>query len=88
MVLTAAAALVASSLAQAPNLALYGVVAVGSLVTNSAANTVGPISFLTLRGVRPRVAAGAVAMVAGALAPLVLTWQAVVAVGPRRCCQP
>jgi hypothetical protein len=40
-ILTAAAALVASSLAQAPNLALYGVVAVASLVTNAAANTVG-----------------------------------------------
>jgi hypothetical protein len=79
-VLTAAAALVASSLAQAPNFALYAVVAVASLITNAAANTVGPIAALASRGASARTAAVAVSLAAAAAAPLVLTWQQVVAV--------
>jgi cytosine/uracil/thiamine/allantoin permease len=80
--LSAAAALVASSLAQAPNVALYGVVAVAALVTNAVVNVVGPTAALTGNGdggMSPRAAAVVVALAAAAAAPLVLTWQQVVA---------
>jgi len=42
--------------------------------------TAGPTAALTARGFGPRVAATVVACVAGLAAPLVLTWQQVVAV--------
>ena len=78
-VLTACAALVASSMAQAPNLALYSVVAVAALVTNTVANFVGPMA--AIGGVKPGMgSAVAVSVLIACAAPLVMTWQQTVAV--------
>ena len=78
-VLTACAALVASSMAQAPNLALYSVVAVAALVTNAVANFVGPMA--AIGGVKPGMgSAVAVSVLIACAAPLVMTWQQTVAV--------
>ena len=76
--LTACTALVASSMAQAPNLALYAVVATAALVTNATANFVGPMT--ALGGSSPGMgAAFAVSCAIACAAPLVMTWQQTVA---------
>ena len=77
-VLTAGAALVASSMAQAPNLALYSVVAVAALVTNAVANFVGPMA--ALGGSKPGMGSAVlVSVLIACAAPLVMTWQQTVA---------
>ena len=78
-VLTACAALVASSMAQAPNLALYSVVAVAALVTNTVANFVGPMA--AIGGSKPGMGSAVlVSVLIACAAPLVMTWQQTVAV--------
>ena len=78
-VLTACAALVASSMAQAPNLALYSVVMIAALVTNAVANFVGPMA--AIGGSKPGMGSAVlVSVLIACAAPLVMTWQQTVAV--------
>ena len=77
--LAGVAALMASSLAQAPNLALYPAVLVACLVANASTNAVGPISALREKGMGPKGAAFALALVVAAAAYAVPTWRQVVA---------
>jgi NCS1 family nucleobase:cation symporter-1 len=78
----AAAALVGSSLAQAPNLALYSALLVACLVTNAATNVVGPMTWVK-QGAGRRLSSGAAATIVTSIAAVaayaVLPWQTVVA---------
>ena len=79
---SAAAALVGSSLAQAPNLALYGALLVACLVTNAATNLVGPVACVKAFA-KGRLAQGEAALIVTTVAAFaayaVLPWQTVVA---------
>ena len=79
---SAAAALIGSSLAQAPNLALYAALLVGCIVTNTVTNVVGPV-YAVKSGKGKRLSSGVTALlvttVAALAAYLVLPWQTVVA---------
>jgi cytosine/uracil/thiamine/allantoin permease len=78
----AAAALVGSSLAQAPNLALYSALLVACVVTNAATNVVGPVTWVK-QGAGRRLSSGAAATIVTSVAAIaayaVLPWQTVVA---------
>ena len=75
-------ALVGSSLAQAPNLALYSALLVACLVTNAATNVVGPMTWVK-QGAGRRLSSGAAAAIVTSIAAVaayaVLPWQTVVA---------
>ena len=78
----AAAALVGSSLAQAPNLALYSALLVACVVTNAATNVVGPVAWVK-QGAGRRLSSGAAVMIVTSITAIaayaVLPWQTVVA---------
>ena len=77
----AAAALVGSSLAQAPNLALYSALLVACLVTNAATNVVGPMTWVK-QGAGRRLSSARgddCTSIAAVAAYAVLPWQTVVA---------